>query len=97
MSGAGAVNALAAIGRFQATVGLIIACCLAMSCCAIGASEFKNPDPNEKKKAFPFFIGALVSILFGYVGYSLAQSSRTGAAVIGGFGTAEVMGNILRN
>lgn len=96
-AGAGAVNALAAFGRFQATVGLVIACCLAMSCCAVGAVQFKNPDPKEKSKSFPFFIGAVLVALLGYLIYSFAQTSRTGAAVMGGVGAVDIMGNILRN
>jgi len=97
MAAVGAVNALAAFGRFQATVGLVIACCLAMSCCTIGVFEFKNPDPKGKAKAFPFFIGAILVLLLGYLIYSFAQTSRTGAAVMGGVGGVDIMGNILRN
>lgn len=97
MSGAGAVNALAAFGRFQATVGLVIACCVAMSCCAVGVATAKNPDPAQKPKAIPWFAGAVLVALLGYLIYSFAQTSRTGAAVMGGVGAVDLMGNILRN
>jgi hypothetical protein len=97
MSGAGAVNALATFGRFQATVGLVLACCIAMSCCAVGAGQFNNPDPSQKAKSFPWFIGAILTLVLGYLIYSFAQTSRTGAAVMGGVGAVDIMGNILRN
>lgn len=97
MAAVGAVNALAAFGRFQATVGLILACCIAASCCGSVVVGLKNPDPKEKSKSFLFFIGALISVALGYLVYSFAQTSRTGAAVMGGVGAVDIMGNILRN
>ena len=97
MAAVGAVNTLAAFGRFQATVGLIFAVCIAMSCCASGVLQFRSPDPKEKSRSFLFFIGGLLSIACGYLIYSFAQTSRTGAAVMGGVGAVDIMGNILRN
>ena len=97
MAAVGAVNALAAFGRFQATVGLVFACCIAMSCCGSGVVGLKNPDPKEKSKSFLFFIVGILVVLFGYLIYSFAQTSRTGAAVMGGVGGVDIMGNILRN
>jgi hypothetical protein len=97
MAAVGAVNTLAAFGRFQATVGLVFAVCIAMSCCGSGVVGLKNPDPKEKSKSFLFFIGAILVLLLGYLIYSFAQTSRTGAAVMGGVGAVDIMGNILRN
>jgi hypothetical protein len=86
----GVVNGLAAFGRFEATVYLVFLSLIGLSCFASGFASLKNPDPKQKAQSFQYFIGGLCLILTGYLFYSFAQTSRTGAAVMGGVGAYDI-------
>jgi hypothetical protein len=93
----GVVNGLAAFGRFEATVYLVFLACIGLSCFASGFASLKSSDPKQKGESFQYFIGGLCLILTGYLFYSFAQSSRTGAAVMGGVGGAQIGSSLLFN
>jgi hypothetical protein len=93
----GVVNGLAAFGRFEATVYLAFLSCIGLSCFASGFAGLKSKDPKQKAQSFQFFIGGLCLILIGYLFYSFAQTSRTGAAVMGGVGAYDIGSNLLGN
>ena len=91
----GAVNALAGFGRFEATLQFAVLGCIALSCCLSGMMSLKDPDPKKKKQSVLFFAGGCCLLLMGYLVYSFAQSSRTGAAVIGGVGAFNIAERII--
>ena len=93
----GVVNGLAAFGRFEATVYFAFLACIGMSCLASGVASLKSSDPKQKRESLQFFAGGLCLILVGYLFYSFAQSSRTGAAVMGGVGGAQIGSSLLFN
>lgn len=91
----GAVNALAGFGRFEATLQFAILGCIALSCCFSGMSSLKDPDPKKKSLSVFFFAGGCCLLLLGYLFFTFVQSSRTGAAVVGGLGALNIAGRVI--
>jgi hypothetical protein len=93
----GAVNALASFGRFEAGVQFVVFTLVGLSCCASGMSGLSSRDPQRRRQSIINFMCAIVIVLVGYLIYSFAQSSRTGAAVMGGVGAYDIGSNLLGN
>jgi hypothetical protein len=91
----GVVNGLASFGRFEATLQLGILTVIALCCCASGIMTLKSPDPKSKTNALALFAGGLCVFLLGIAVYMFAQSSQTGAAVMGGVGAFNIAESVI--
>ena len=91
----GAVNALARFGRFEAGLQFAFLACIAMSCCFSGIKSLDSPDPKQKSQSLLFIGGGACLLLIGYLIFSFAQQSRTGAAVMGGLGAFNIAESII--
>ena len=92
-AGQGVYNGLATVGKIQATVGLVVFTCIAMSCCASGVMTIKN-DASDKTKpqgaGYALVAAGCFLALCAVLGYWLTTTYKPVAALGGAGGTGQI-------